>query len=484
MKVLLADFDLFRAVGGGQTFYRGIIRRNPHIDFYYLRRGEAVDAARPANAHAIDYVEHYAADRQADLEDLLPPRWAYGAFDKANNIALSVAGRTFDVVDFPDYEQFGMFLAPAFQHHHVEYGRIVLSMHGRISTTISLNWQTEGKVDISVQMLEEMQYRAVDTRYFISRMYQEEWQALCDLDSCYVDPMWFFSFPKRRPYRDSSDPPDLNFIGRSEKRKGPHIFLQMAWWLPRGSFRSANIIGPEDVDCTGTSSSQHLRDIAAYRVKNVRFLPAKTPEELATLFGTKSITILPSQYDTLNLVALESLFAGCPTAIGDGAGVCRYLSERFPTIPFETIPVTNFYASIPRLETMLQDYKRYRDRLAAALERADVTPRGPGLENAYSSPPCSDRSTRLQLENWYRQLLRAVRRSCPEFVQLAAENGLAKLNPAPTTTKKNAERVGRPSRRGSLAARRTEDFLEEPLNGFPAKQDQESRNETMACEEA
>ena len=30
MKVLIADFDLFAKVGGGQTFYRSIILKNPY----------------------------------------------------------------------------------------------------------------------------------------------------------------------------------------------------------------------------------------------------------------------------------------------------------------------------------------------------------------------------------------------------------------------------------------------------------------------
>ena len=36
MKVLIADFDLFKKTGGGQTFYRSLIKKNPEIDFYYI----------------------------------------------------------------------------------------------------------------------------------------------------------------------------------------------------------------------------------------------------------------------------------------------------------------------------------------------------------------------------------------------------------------------------------------------------------------
>ena len=37
MEVLLTSFDLFKDVGGGQTFYRNLILRNPEVQFTYLR---------------------------------------------------------------------------------------------------------------------------------------------------------------------------------------------------------------------------------------------------------------------------------------------------------------------------------------------------------------------------------------------------------------------------------------------------------------
>ncbi len=59
MKVLLTTFDLYASVGGGQSVYRRLIETHPEIDFHYFRRREAVQAVRPANAHALDYEERY-----------------------------------------------------------------------------------------------------------------------------------------------------------------------------------------------------------------------------------------------------------------------------------------------------------------------------------------------------------------------------------------------------------------------------------------
>ena len=144
MRVLIADFDLFAKVGGGQTFYRAIIEKNPEIDFYYLATDERADARRPANAHPVPYRKHYDAAQWNRYCDVLPPRWSLGSMLLAGNIAYSVRGLEFDVVDMPDYEQLGYSLRPALERHGVQVGKLALSMHGAISTTLSLNWGSDG----------------------------------------------------------------------------------------------------------------------------------------------------------------------------------------------------------------------------------------------------------------------------------------------------------------------------------------------------
>src|SRR5260370_4043149 len=107
MDVLLADFDLFRTVGGGQTFYRSIILRNPRINFSYLRRAEPDDVRRPPNARAVPLQTPYEVC--PDAGDVTTPLWVLPPAVLAGNVARSVAGRSFDVIDVPDYLQFGAF---------------------------------------------------------------------------------------------------------------------------------------------------------------------------------------------------------------------------------------------------------------------------------------------------------------------------------------------------------------------------------------
>lgn len=411
MRILLCDFDLYSTVGGGQSFYRSIIEKNPEIDFFYFAIHESQSVLRPANARAIRYQEAYGPAPWRHFPDLSPPRWCLSNFLRARNMAASVAGRSFDVVDLPDYEQFGMFLRPAFREHRVASGRIALSLHGRISTSINLNWKTEGSTNDELNMLEDWQYRAVDLRYGLSRRYLSELKT-AGIESYYLNPLRFLSVPEPSLPRSSAQPPDIHFIGRTEKRKGPDIFVDLAWWLPRDSYGRATIIGPENIDSDGTGSTHHLRRQAQSRFGSecIEMLPSMTTAQLQEVFRARSVVVLPSRYDTFNLCAVESLFAGCPTAIGDGAGVCQYLEEDFPDVPFLKIDTSNIYSSIPPLLDVLENYDSYRRKLVAALKAANWSVSGSTLAEIYGNAPTFDAGVREEVDEWYERLMSHAKR--------------------------------------------------------------------------
>ncbi|MGD2179757.1 glycosyltransferase [Lusitaniella coriacea] len=405
MKVLIADFDLFKTIGGGQTFYRRIIETNPSIEFYYLIRSESSAAKRPDNAKVIAYQEKYFLCDIEEFGGSESPKWIHRAFIIANNIATSVANQSFDLVDLPDYEQFGTVLRPALKHHQVDFKCLALSMHGKISTTLRLNWANQINDDIALDIQEKMQYQTVDIRYGISKSYLDEWREGIDLESHYFNPIHFFPFPKPTSAEPSNDLPSLNFIGRTEKRKGADIFIDLVWWLPRSSFSGANIIGPESYDGNGNASSGYLQSAINNRSLDIGLHPAMNREELEKVFANKSITFLPSRYDSLNLLALESLFSGCPTAIGSGAGVCRFLQETFPGIPFISIDVKEVYSCLPEVVSVLENYDAYRQDLVERLQQLQIKTDDPKLEDIYQSSSAYNSEITEQLDFWYEQLI-------------------------------------------------------------------------------
>ena len=80
-------------VGGGQTFYRSIIKKNPQIEFYYIAEKEALENSRPANATAIPYKDQFLISDFKNFFEVTPPKWVERAFAMASNIAASVANQ-------------------------------------------------------------------------------------------------------------------------------------------------------------------------------------------------------------------------------------------------------------------------------------------------------------------------------------------------------------------------------------------------------
>jgi len=413
MNILIVDFDLFYLTGGGQTFYRNIINKNPHLHFYYFVRTENLNVSRPTNAYPISYKQKFFPRNFKPYLDKISLRWVW-TFLEANNIAANVSQQFpnthFDVIEIPDYNQTGTLLRPALSNFKVSYDRIVLSMHGRISTSIQLNWFDKDKrnpaLDLPLTTLQEqMQYKTVDIRYGISKFYLDEWKQVSDLSSYYLNPFSFLTIPLPRLTNPSVDLPDINFIGRLEKLKSPEVFAEIAWWLKRSSFNKANIIGSDCYSVDGDSAKHYLQQMINHRSPEVNICPSLNQKQLTDLFSTKSITFVPSRYDTLNLVALESLLAGCPTAIGSGAGVCRFLNESLPQVPYISIDLENIYASIDSIQSVLENYNQYRQNLVEILQNSTFDTSGLTLEEIYQSPSNYDRSTSDELDEIYHQIM-------------------------------------------------------------------------------
>lgn len=454
MKILIADFDLFQKIGGGQTFYKQVIEKNPQLEFYYLLKEEKLNNQRPENAYGIQYITPYFIEDFINYFNVTPPRWAYRSFVIASNIAASVSGYEFDIIDAPDYEQYTSFLRPALTHHQVKFEKIALSMHGKISTTIRLDWFGKDELNIPLDMEEKMQYKTADLRYGISKSYLKEWQDLVSLESHYFNPLHFIDLPKPKAIKDSQEKVSLNFIGRTEKRKGADIFLDLVWWLSPSSYEQANIIGPHSYDDFGNSSQDILQDMINKRLINVSILPSKSKQELEDLFAQKSVVFLPSRYDTLNLLALESLFSGCPTAIGNGAGVCQFLKENFPQLPWIEIDTKNVYDCLPKLTNVLDNYDEYRQELAESLTNINTATKDPDLESIYKENSRFDSNTKEELNQWYLQLINfweSRQEKQNLFTNLATNIIDKKLRPAYGKTKQKLVNFAGDTRTSQLA---------------------------------
>lgn len=407
MKVLIAEFDLFSKIGGGQTFYRRLIETNPDIEFYYLIIEEKIHHFRPKNVQVLTYKQQYIKSDLKGLSTILPLEKIYRPFLIASNISFSIKGFDFDIIDYPDYEQYGLFLSSALSYHQVKFGKIVISLHGIVSQSLRHDWVINQEYIDNLEFVENLQYQIADIRYGISKNYLEWWQKRDNFPNYYYHPLHFLDLIPKINYSPSETKPSLNFIGRKEKGKGVDIFVNLVSFLPKNLYSQANIIGSNPETLDGKTGEFYLRQMLALRFSSINILPPVTRYALQKKFTLNSVTFLPSRFDTLNLVALESLWAGCPTIISKNAGVCRFLEDNFPQIPFIKLDVDNFYSSLPEITALLNNYHDYRLNLqekitsfSEQIDRKEFT-----LLDIYSQESNNEKKTSENINKWYQELM-------------------------------------------------------------------------------
>lgn len=386
MKVLIITTDLYIQTGGGQTVYKKIIQSSPNTEFFYFIDREKSNTLRPPNAHVIRTHPRYKLELKTSP---LFPLDNLSQFEVADQIARSVAGQRFDIVDVPDFYQCGSFLRAAFAHHNVTVGRVVLAMHGNISDSIVMNWGSDGDNILALQSLEQAQFSSVDGAYGISSRYIKKWQSVLKRDVYYIDPAHFLNVPIQVPKTVfSSSKPSIYCIGRSERRKGNDLFIELIRWLREGSFAEVSHIGDQDYSFQGIGSAYILGNIAKQRGLLVEHHSSLNYCELGDLFSKHSIVVLPVRYDTLNLTALDALFSGTPVAISSMAGVCDYLDEVHPGLPYIKIDLNDFYSSVSNLQDLVDNYLFHRERLLSYIATHPIFP-----------------TTSLDIEGVYRRIL-------------------------------------------------------------------------------
>ena len=405
---MIADFDIYHQVGGGQTFYRRIIETNPDIDFCYLVIAENINHhLRPANAQVFTFKQSYF---KSDLEGInlnLLLEKIGRPFLLACNIAHSVEYNYFDLIDYPDYEQYGLFLGSALAYHQVKFNKIVLSLHGAVSRSLNSDWYVDKNYVNNLEFVEDLQYQLADIRYGISKDYLEKWQQNITLPNYYLHPFNFLNLTVKNRLKNTYKKPILNFVGRKEKGKGVDIFVNMVSFLPEYLYSSANIIGSNTNVLNGKTGEYYLQEMLNFRLSKIKVLPSINRPELETLFMANSVTILPSRVDSLDLVALESLFSGCPTVIGNKAGVCRFLEDNFPALSWLKLNVDNFYDSLPDIIELLTNYDDYRSDLERSLSdlKFEYPLTGLKLVDIYNQSSNFSEKLRVEYQQYYQQLI-------------------------------------------------------------------------------
>jgi glycosyltransferase involved in cell wall biosynthesis len=425
LQVLLGLRDLFGSVGGGQTVYRKIVEDTPDVDFFYFSTGsQPVDA--PANATPI----LLPPGRIAQPDSSIFPAYRLGNLEMADTLARAVAGRAFDIADFPDFETFGSFLPSAFAKHGVTCKAYVLSLHGNISTSIEHAWGSAGDNALEQRQLEREQFAMADAVYGISPAYIRKWQAQIPREAYLLDPLNFADIGHASQSRLAARP-SVYSIGRLERLKGSDILLDVLPWVPNELYRKAIFLG-DDVVQSGISGRGQLQAIAKARGVSgrVEFAPAANRGELRRIFASGGVLVIPSRFETLSLIGLEALVRGMPVLVNKNVGLLDYVREYLPDVPIFEFDANDPPAAAAALSHILENHAAIRAQIIAATKGLAVLPRSANLAGFYEEALQRGEARRIEpaihtyeLKFDWRQATRAAaRRHVPTPIRLAARN--------------------------------------------------------------
>ncbi len=404
LRVLLATEGLLSDIGGGQSLYWDWIEESPEVDFFALVPAEQLGAASESALTNVTWLplERTHRDRiRGNLLDGLGGSWGSLAgmediVGRHLDIAAAVAGMSFDVVDIPDYMPLGGLLPAVLRSFGVSVERRVVSVHGSLSEALEAGWVVGTEAPV-IKQLEYWAYLAADVRYGPSKEYLKGWQARTQHKAFVLD------LPHRRlvphlptvPAIDEDDRrPELCFVGRQEKWKGPDLFIEYCFRLPQNLFKSFTVVGPA-VDV----SQEVLEGMVSGRQIDVAFETVPPNEMGGWLSSGRKVIMLPSRQDPFNLVAIEAIMHGCPVILSDRCGVSPYLKKKLPGVPVIEFDPADIMSSFRDLVAVASDYDTYRAELFESIDAlAGTLAPASRLVDAYRQRSAADREARRILD--------------------------------------------------------------------------------------
>lgn len=385
-RILILDFDFFQAIGGGQTFYRRMIERHPEIEFHYPSRGpdcrSAAMGGLPRNARP------FAFDALSDLP--LPTSVRHSStYDQhytkvLSPIAAAIQGSLFDVVEVPSFFPVAHLVRPVLGAYGSVARRISLGLLGWLSVSIDLAYEDEASRSTTRQQLEQCEANSVaaaDALYTISELHYAEnaffgrQPTIIDIHNALEE------FPLPNPMPPGSGPPDLWYVGRLDRAKGPDLFIEMAARIPRKLYRSINLTGPDNrAWSSGPTWSDKLLERAAELKLEVTYHGQLADAELRErVYRGRNVLVVPSRTDAFNYVSLEALVNGCPLLLSRHTGSAGFLQRSHGRIMPQVIAPEDVSASATALGRLLKNYSAHVKALRRELIRRPFRRPEPGF---------------------------------------------------------------------------------------------------------
>lgn len=378
MNVLIVDFDFFSTSGGGQTYYRTLVKRNPGANFHFFTKAgasamETMKSALPSNAHPIVYRQDTRLPFLIAALCKQFPRISKDFFssfgNQAINIAYSVSGSSFDIVDIPSFRPIHSILPALFKFNNVRCEKLALSLHGWLHKALDFSWdRSEGLIQ-SFRLVEQDCLETADIRYEISKFNLNNKRNLTSQPLSYFD---VHNVLEAGPALRSADCsinqlPDIWYPARLDRQKGADLFLEIVARVPRHLYGCIRLCGPDGNE-GGCTWLERVRSLAASLGIEIVYHGTLSREQVfEQVFAKPNYCVFPSRYDSLGLAVIEALSSGCPVAVSDQCGVSHFLAEEYPGIPFTLMDINALDEAAQKIAADLMRYAELRNSLLQGL---------------------------------------------------------------------------------------------------------------------
>jgi glycosyltransferase involved in cell wall biosynthesis len=373
MKILFLTTDLYLNVaGGGQELMRKIIEALPQFSFFYFIDKESDDYNRPINCSVIQF------QKLADVKILNQHNLKsinISALKIANQFGRSAKNLEFDIVEIPDYNFFGSFINSTFKYNNIKFKALIINLLGNISSTMEMNWANSSSSQIhEIIELEKKQFLSSDFAYSLSSRYIKEWQSYTKNVIFNLNPLNLINSSKNleKVTKLNNVKPNLLFLGRFEKRKGPDIFIEICSKIDKKLYDNILMFGDDDFSNNGKSAINHVLQLSNKHDIVIKTYKSVKNKELLELYKGINILILPVRYDTFNLIALDALFSGCLLFASNKAGFCDYVNLNFPNLKYYEFDIENHDELYDKIEDVLENFFHYKNELINTLSKIKI----------------------------------------------------------------------------------------------------------------
>lgn len=176
-----------------------------------------------------------------------------------------------------------------------------------------------------------------------------------------------FRSPGPRPARERAE---LVYVGKIWEKKGVRSLIRALGLLPRErAFRLRLVGGYND-------EAEHASIVEQARASGLplEFCGTRTPGELAVIYGSSDVFVLPSFFEGLPLVLIEALACGCKAVMTDLPGIRPWVEESIEGAPVWWVePPAMRNADEPDPATLPAFERRLAEAIATAMDAPHVS---------------------------------------------------------------------------------------------------------------